>query len=37
VSLTTSTTSTNKDEVRQWLGEFAAVAGVSYVVDKVYK
>jgi len=29
------TTARNKDEVRQWLGEFAAVAGVSYVVDKV--
>ena len=31
------TTARNKDEVRQWLVKFAAVAGVSYVVDKVYK
>jgi len=31
------TTATIKDEVRQWLGEFAAVVVVSYVVDKVYK
>ena len=27
----------DKDDVRQWLGEFAAVAGVSYVIEKVHK
>jgi len=31
------TTTKNKDEVRQWFSEFACVAGVSYVVDKVFK
>jgi len=31
------TTAQNKDEVRQWFSEFACIAGVSYVVDKVFK
>ena len=30
------TSAKDKTEVRQWLSEFASIAGVSYVVDKVY-
>ena len=30
------TTAKNETDMRQWLSEFAHIAGVSYVVDKVY-